>query len=138
MTVALRPGKKSKLTPSTAHQAQPESDLLPEEEELWIACRLCHQLLTRPSQRISVNGSHQHTFANPGGVVFEIGCYQTAKGCALTGLPSTDFTWFAGYSWQIATCSACMTHLGWLFRGDSGGKFYGLIIDRLTEISSAA
>lgn len=136
--LALRPGSKPKRKHSTGHQSQTENDTLPEEEELWIACRSCHQLLTRPSHRVAVHGSHQHTFANPGGVVFEIGCFRSVKGCQLTGPPSTDFTWFSGHSWQIAICSACQTHLGWLFKSQNDGPFFGLILDRLTEISTSA
>lgn len=138
ITTSLRPDNKSKPAYQTGDNALAESDALPEEEELWIACRNCHQLLTQPSQGTAVNGSHQHTFANPSGVVFEIRCFRSTKGCALTGPPSTDFTWFPGYSWQIAICSSCQTHLGWLFRSQGAGQFYGLIVDRLTELSGPA
>jgi hypothetical protein len=31
-------------------------------------------VITSPAERIVVQGSHQHTFANPHGIIYEIGC----------------------------------------------------------------
>lgn len=123
-----------------AQQKQPvvksHTDSEPSEEERWIVCRQCQQRLTRPSERTSVNGAHSHTFANPSGVVFEIGCFKMVRGCSFIGPPSYEFPWFAGYSWQIAICGACQNHLGWLFQGHEGNQFFGLILDRLQEIDA--
>lgn len=123
-----------------ASKKRPVSDTLndsePSDQERWIVCRQCRQRLTRPSERTSVNGSHRHTFANPSGMVFEIGCFRMARGCAFIGPPSYEFPWFAGHSWQIAICSTCQTHLGWLFQGQGGNQFFGLILDRLQEIDA--
>ena len=33
----------------------------------------------------------------------------------LHGLPTTDWSWFEGYSWQIAVCARCYAHLGWRY-----------------------
>ncbi len=134
---ALRPNKKGPSEDYPEPVDLAESDASPETEEIWIACRNCHHRITRPSEQIAINGIHQHTFANPSGVVFEIGCYRSVQGCAMAGPPSSDFAWFAGYTWQIAICAACHNHLGWRFSGKSGGAFFGLILDRLTEISIA-
>jgi hypothetical protein len=106
----------------------------PSKEARFIICRQCGQRLTRPSERIAVNGSHTHTFANPSGLVFEIGCFNMARGCAFIGPPSMEFPWFTGYTWQIAICSTCQTHLGWLFLGQNSHQFFGFILDRLQEI----
>ena len=113
-----------------------EIDHEPSEEERWIICRQCQQRLTRPSERTSINGSHRHTFANPSGVVFGLGCFKLVRGCNFIGPPSYEFPWFSGYSWQIAICNTCQTHLGWLFRGGEGNQFFGLILDRLLEIDA--
>ncbi|MBT8330807.1 MAG: hypothetical protein KJP06_00640 [Deltaproteobacteria bacterium] len=116
--------------PELAEEEAPEQE--PEEEE-YILCRQCRQAITRPVERITVQGSHQHTFANPHGVVFEIGCFKTAQGCGYAGPPSTEFTWFSGYAWRVSFCTLCMTHLGWAFIADSGDSFHGFIIDRLIQ-----
>lgn len=111
-------------------------DPLSLEEEQWIVCRKCQSQITRPSERTMVNGAHQHTFANPSGIVFEIGCFLKVRNCTLVGHPSTDFPWFTGHSWQITVCAGCLTHLGWMFSNQQGQQFYGLIIDRITVVSS--
>lgn len=101
------------------------------EAESFIICRQCRQIITRPAERIFVNGSHRHTFANPLGIVFEIGCFRSAMGCAPAGSASDEFTWFAGYSWRLVLCAGCLTHLGWSFTAPGGDQFFGLILDHL-------
>ena len=107
-------------------------DPSPEEEE-YILCRRCHQAITKPAERIAMQGSHRHTFANPHGIVFEIGCFRNAKGCGYAGVASDDFSWFSGYSWRVCFCTMCLTHLGWMFSLKGLDSFYGLILDRLIE-----
>ena len=104
----------------------------PEEEE-YILCRQCRQAITRPVERIVIQGSHQHTFANPHGVVFEIGCFKDVTGCGYAGAATDEFSWFAGYSWRICFCTMCLTHLGWIFSSNAGAIFHGLILDRLHD-----
>lgn len=115
---------------------KPAHDRASHKEEQWIVCRKCQKRLTRPSERSTVNGAHQHTFANPSGIVFEIGCFLNVRNCTLVGRPSTDFAWFTGHAWQIVICAGCLTHLGWLFTGGQGHYFYGLIMDRISVESS--
>ena len=103
------------------------------EEENYILCRQCHQAITKPADRIVVQGSHHHTFANPHGIVFEIGCFRNVEACGYAGAASDDFTWFAGYSWRVCFCVVCLTHLGWMFSREMGDNFHGLILDRLIE-----
>jgi hypothetical protein len=104
----------------------------PEEKE-YIICRQCRQAITRPDDRIAMQGSHRHTFANPHGIVFDIGCFKNVIGCGYAGAASDEFTWFAGYTWRICYCVMCLTHLGWIFRSNSGDVFHGLILDKLIE-----
>ncbi len=99
----------------------------------FLLCRQCLQVITHPSLKIMINGAHEHTFANPHGIVFEIGCFKSAVGCGYIGEPSGDFTWFSGFKWQVAVCAACLTHMGWLFTSPGMGSFHGLILDRLAE-----
>ena len=101
--------------------------------EKYICCRQCHQVITSDEYRISRDGAHEHTFANPNGLVFNIACFRLATGCASTGPFSQEFAWFKGYQWRIVVCNMCLTHLGWLFVSGSADTFHGLITDRLIE-----
>ena len=127
------PKKDGRGATELAEEEAPEQE--PEEEE-YILCRQCRQAITRPTERITVQGTHQHTFANPHGIVFGIGCFKTAQGCGYAGPPSTEFTWFSGYAWRVSYCTLCMTHLGWIFIATSGDSFHGFILDRLIEPES--
>jgi hypothetical protein len=95
-------------------------------------CAACAAPITAASERIQVQGSHRHTFANPCGLVYCIGCFATAPGCIGCGRESTEFPWFAGYGWTVEVCARCRTHLGWSFRS-ADHRFYGLVDDRLVE-----
>jgi len=98
-----------------------------------LACAGCLQPITTADARIEVGGAHEHTFANPAGFQYHIGCFARATGCATVGEPSADWSWFAGHTWQVEHCSACREHLGWLFRAE-GHLFHGFVLDRLVEI----
>ena len=107
-----------------------EQDL---EGEKYIRCRDCGNPLTHPSERISIDGSHAHTFANPSGIIYEIGCFRSVIGCGYVGPATDEFSWFKGYSWKVAYCGKCLNHLGWLFLSPVNDPFHGLILDRLTD-----
>ena len=127
---ADRPDREGDIATAEEEVAEQE----PEEEE-YIVCRQCRQAITRPAERMAMQGSHQHTFANPHGIVFEIGCFKNATGCGYAGAATDEFSWFPGYSWRICFCSMCLTHLGWLFTSNAGDGFHALILDRLIEPS---
>ena len=99
--------------------------------EKYIFCRQCFQVITSEVERIEVHGAHKHTFANPHGLVFEIGCFRSAAGCIYTGKPVADFTWFKGFKWQLAACGKCLVQMGWRFVSLGSEGFSGLILDRL-------
>jgi len=96
-----------------------------------LLCRACSIPVTTEKERIEKEGRHLHTFFNPAGIVYEIGCFRSAPGCLSSGPPSSEFAWFSGYSWQVACCRNCQEHLGWIFRGED--EFYGLIVKKLKE-----
>jgi hypothetical protein len=95
-------------------------------------CRTCGYRITSDDQRISVNGSHTHTFFNPAGLVFELGCFGRAPGCLIGNQASTLFTWFAGFAWRPVSCARCAVHLGWRFEKDDA-VFFSLILASLTD-----
>ncbi|MBW2606015.1 MAG: hypothetical protein JRD05_00120 [Deltaproteobacteria bacterium] len=99
----------------------------------YILCRQCLQVITSPAERIEMQGAHQHTFANPNGIVYQIGCFRSASGCGYAGQPSYEFSWFKGYSWRVAVCGSCLFHLGWLFTSPGSESFNGLILDHLIQ-----
>lgn len=107
------------------------------EEKLdWeecILCRQCHQVITSPSERIEMQGSHEHTFANPGGIIFQIGCFKSVRGCRYVSPATEEWSWFKGFSWRVTVCSACLTHIGWLFSSSDRESFHGLILSRLIQ-----
>ncbi len=97
-----------------------------------VLCKACGHPITTTGEIVAVSNSHQHIFANPGGLVFTIGCFRTAPGCMTTGPLTAEFSWFRGYQWRIAICASCHIHIGWMFAG-TGHSFFGLILDRLTN-----
>jgi hypothetical protein len=99
-------------------------------EENCIVCINCGNIITSPECIILVNGHHTHTFSNPEGFIYDIGCFSLAEGCVVYGEPTLDHTWFDGFSWSFSTCSSCLVHLGWYYeRKDE--IFFGLILDLL-------
>jgi hypothetical protein len=125
----LRPDEK--LEESVEYEEEQKE---PEWDEK-ILCRECYQVITSPSERIAVQGSHAHTFANPGGILYAIGCFRAVKGCGYLGAPTPEWSWFKGYSWRIAVCSKCLTHMGWLYLRSEKESFHGLILNRLIQAS---
>lgn len=110
-------------------QAQDQRDAgVPSDDAL--RCVVCDHRITDRSYRTERSGAHEHTFVNPGGVMHHLGCFVAAPGCAHVGLTEEAFSWFPGWSWQIAVCSRCHTHLGWIFRC-AGEQFHGLILSTL-------
>lgn len=99
-----------------------------------LACAACRHRITGGDQRIEVGGAHRHVFMNPGGFVFEIGCFASAPGCVPVGPPSEEWSWFPGHAWTTCVCGRCATHLGWEFASAGGATlFHGLVLERLCD-----
>jgi len=98
-----------------------------------ICCLACGAVITVKEQKIQVGGAHSHTFFNPLGIVFEVGCFRQAPGCRAVGGPSAEFSWFPGYLWRVVLCHRCRIHLGWMFATD-GDVFFGLILKNLLGV----
>lgn len=104
-----------------------------EKSSSRLCCRQCQHPITDHRASLEMLGGHVHEFTNPGGYEYQIALYNQAD-CITHGPAMTEFTWFAGYAWQLALCSSCHAHLGWRYQRVGLAAFYGLIRDRLVEI----
>lgn len=113
------------------HAGEPSLD---DDEEIAILCDACGAIVTTASSRREIFGAHQHTFMNPAGIAFTIGCYAEAPGCLAVGAASEEWAWFPKHAWRAVVCRRCATHLGWRFDEVAGvSAFHGLIVDRLRQ-----
>jgi hypothetical protein len=92
-----------------------------------LVCARCRHRITDEAYRIEHGGSHEHTFVNPGGYVHHLGCFALAPGVVHVGEPDPHFSWFPGWTWQIAECARCRVHIGWIYRC-AGEQFHGLLV----------
>jgi hypothetical protein len=106
------------------------SDRVPAEGEHAVVCVVCGHRITDEDWRIEMSGAHEHTFVNPGGFDYRIGCWRVAPGCVHLGPTESAFSWFPGWTWQVAACAKCRAHLGWIYR-NSGEQFHGLIVEAI-------
>jgi hypothetical protein len=97
-----------------------------------VSCRACGAPITHARAKIAVHAAHAHSFINPDGFIFRIGCFAVAPGARGSGVESDHWTWFPGYSWQAVVCGRCGAHIGWSYRNTSR-SFVGLILDRVVE-----
>ena len=98
----------------------------------WLNCIRCDHKIALMSDRLEVSDKHEHTFINPAGVIYRVGCFTMAPGAVEVGDASGEFAWFRGHLWRCLCCRGCELHLGWSFIS-SASKFCGLILDQLCE-----
>ncbi len=114
-----------------------EDEVEKTEDRSPLICASCGERITSIRERLEMNGTHAHTFTNPHGFTFDIGCFRNAPGCKPFGEATEEWTWFQGYAWRVAVCGGCGAHLGWGYEPaptdpDARG-FFGLILDRLSR-----
>ncbi len=119
-----------KLTEEDVNLLLEEEEAIDDSGGKRIFCANCNEPICKEGDRIEQRGAHQHRFSNPHGIEYLIGCFRNAA-VSPAGARVREFTWFPGFSWQVVTCPACLTHLGWQFRSDDGENFYGLILENL-------
>ncbi len=117
---------------SIAKKKKKEKPIYEKEKEL-LYCISCLKLITSGDQRTRMGENHEHTFFNPGGFMFKIGCFRDAPGSVPQGIPTEEFTWFKGFSWCLAQCGGCFQHIGWHYLRNDQGDFWGLILNMLTN-----
>jgi hypothetical protein len=126
--------RRAEPPPGSGEAPRPGQASAPEvAESEAILCRACGAAITAREHAIDIDGRHAHTFFNPAGVLYEIGCFAAAPGCANAGRPTAAFSWFADYRWRYAFCAGCGAHLGWQFVGRAADAFWGLVLARLIE-----
>lgn len=104
----------------------------PQQDDRGVFCASCQIHLAHQRAAIEFGGAHRHCFTNPMAIEFEIALYRTVV-CERYGPLTEDYSWFAGYAWQIVLCSSCHIHLGWRYHHLHSPDFYGLITDRIVE-----
>jgi hypothetical protein len=124
------PVEKAPVGLSLNNESPETTDDSPDGE--FLLCANCLNMITARRAAMTVNGSHEHTFANPSGLVYTIGCFRWAPGCFAFGDTSAEFAWFSGYLWRVVICAACQCHLGWLFSSGES-SFFGLILKNMIE-----
>ena len=127
----LRKGEETKESIDVAKKTKTQ-DNEDSNKANFLRCKKCKLPITREENQIQINEKHQHVFANPSGHVFQICCFTQAPGCFVFGEKTSYFTWFPGYSWQVALCLQCGTLLGWFFQSKDS-QFFGLILDNLSK-----
>lgn len=105
--------------------ARDEADVSP------LKCAACGHVITHGSSRLEVECRHVHFRLNPHAFAFIFGCFSSAPGCLVQGVPTEEATWFSGYRWQFAHCAQCLVHLGWAFTGAQA--FSALLLERLVD-----
>ncbi|XP_013870065.1 protein cereblon homolog [Austrofundulus limnaeus] len=72
-------------------------------------------LSSRNDTSVSGRRIHVQVLKNPHGHRFEVVTFRKAD--VTKHWPADrDFSWFPGFSWTVATCPRCQTHLGWAFQ----------------------
>ncbi|XP_041854888.1 uncharacterized protein si:ch211-51h9.7 [Melanotaenia boesemani] len=120
--------------PATNHLAQSCAAVEPEHgtsTDTLILCRACgHELASgtdihfvpsrlalssRNDTLVSGRRVNVQLFENPHGLQFEVITFRKAD--VTKHWPAdTHFSWFPGFSWTMATCPRCKSHLGWAFQ----------------------
>lgn len=95
-----------------------------------IYCVVCRTQLADTADAISVEGHHHHSFINPHGFMYRIRCFASVQNASVSGTPSSQFTWFHGFTWCTIECASCCHHVGWRFDG-AASTFFALILDRI-------
>lgn len=103
------------------------------EPEVPIRCKRCGARLVSAGNASAVKG--EHTFRNPAGYSFHVVVFCEVEGVRFEGPAVAEASWFEGYSWRIALCDSCSSHLGWGFESEGALSFVGLIATRLTGLA---
>ncbi len=96
----------------------------------WL-CAWCLNRVANDRDRFAYDGKDEFIFSNPEGIRFEIITFERTLGCRSAGVPTLEYTWFAGHAWSYCLCDRCGQHLGWYYSGTQ--EFAGLIKARIVK-----
>ncbi len=103
----------------------PDEDPAPSDtEDDPLRCAVCDLPVAHRHDRQGIDGPAARTFFNPSGILMAVTTFRRAH-TAHDGPATTEFTWFPGYAWRIASCPRCGVQLGWRFEGDT--TFWALL-----------
>jgi len=98
-------------------------------------CSACNSVVTYSDRLVVVSGSMRHGFANPIGVFCDFYTFSSCPGAVAFGTPTEEFSWFAGYFWNLALCKSCNSHLGWHYTADPQSEglpeFWGILAHKI-------
>jgi len=90
-----------------------------ERQQTYVLCKLCSTKLSSATDMFTVAGSEgtSGAYVNEYGVIHQTITLRAVSEQHLwyTGGKETKDSWFPGYSWTIAYCRFCHSHLGWKF-----------------------
>lgn len=99
----------------------------------YFDCKRCRTQIACYSDIFAMaKGNVNANYCNPAGYIHEtLTVHKTLDDAAkIVDRPSTEFSWFPGYAWQIAVCKRCSSHIGWKFiavtKNLKPRTFYGL------------
>ncbi|XP_063702361.1 protein cereblon [Culicoides brevitarsis] len=104
----------------------------------YFCCKRCNNRVASYDDLFAMSKQGQSLFCNPHGYVHETVTFTKIieNSSYVVDRPSTEFSWFPGYAWQILLCNGCHVHLGWKFMSTKKNlkprKFYGLSGKSLT------
>lgn len=123
------------------------------DRETIIRCKCCSSALSPMRNIFTVKGAEGTTgnYINEHGIVHQTVTLREVDpkvSVVCVGRPETKDSWFPGYSWQIAYCYVCSSHLGWRFRRvnksddtedpERPAKFWGFSYSSITTESAVA
>ena len=111
---------------------------VPGAEAPILICRSCGLHVASEFALVEIQGRpFRSTYRNPFGLEFEILTVERVSNLLLTSEPTREHSWFPGYAWRMASCSHCLTHLGWQFAATRPAlmpaSFYGLWAEKLVS-----
>lgn len=125
-------GTENRGAPTERHDDDTQT-----ERRRSIRCRRCDHEISDAAAVFSFDSDRaSRVFANPHGILHEILTLRYARDLVVTSPPTTEFTWYPGYAWEIAHCGQCLAHVGWSFSAvddQQPATFWGLRRNAIIE-----